>query len=159
MIDIGILIFDDVEELDFVGPWEVWNMVNMVSRFRGEADPFRVRLISSDGQQIRAAKGMRVLADAAIAQVEQLDIICVPGGQGARALLDQADVLDWVRSISKHAKWVTSVCTGAFVLSKAGLTQGKRLATYIGQHLRNLSNWVCPELWFPMSDMSAMETY
>ena len=43
MIDIGILIFDDVEELDFVGPWEVWNMVNMVSRFRGEADPFRVR--------------------------------------------------------------------------------------------------------------------
>ena len=104
MIDIGILIFDDVEELDFVGPWEVWNMVNMVSRFRGEADPFRVRLISSDGQQIRAAKGMRVLADAAIAQVEQLDIICVPGGQGARALLDQADVLDWVRSISKHAK-------------------------------------------------------
>ncbi len=130
MIDIGILIFDDVEELDFVGPWEVWNMVNMVSRFRGEADPFRVRLISSDGQQIRAAKGMRVLADAAIAQVEQLDIICVPGGQGARALLDQADVLDWVRSISKHAKWVTSVCTGAFVLSKAGLTQGKRLATY-----------------------------
>lgn len=130
MIDIGILIFDDVEELDFVGPWEVWNMVNMVSRFRGEADPFRVRLISSDGQQIRAAKGMRVLADAAIAQVEQLDIICVPGGQGARALLDKADVLDWVRSISKHAKWVTSVCTGAFVLSKAGLTQGKRLATY-----------------------------
>lgn len=130
MIDIGILIFDDVEELGFVGPWEVWNMVNMVSRFRGEADPFRVRLISSDGQQIRAAKGMRVLADAAIAQVEQLDIICVPGGQGARALLDQADVLDWVRSISKHAKWVTSVCTGAFVLSKAGLTQGKRLATY-----------------------------
>ena len=130
MIDIGILIFDDVEELDFVGPWEVWNRVNMVSRFRGEADPFRVRLISSDGQQIRAAKGMRVLADAAIAQVEQLDIICVPGGQGARALLDQADVLDWVRSISKHAKWVTSVCTGAFVLSKAGLTQGKRLATY-----------------------------
>ena len=130
MIDIGILIFDDVEELGFVGPWEVWNMVNMVSRFRGEADPFRVRLISSDGQQIRAAKGMRVLPDAAIAQVEQLDIICVPGGQGARALLDQADVLDWVRSISKHAKWVTSVCTGAFVLSKAGLTQGKRLATY-----------------------------
>ena len=54
----------------------------------------------------------------------------MPGGQGARALLDQADVLDWVRSISKHTKWVTSVCTGAFVLSKAGLTQGKRLATY-----------------------------
>ena len=130
MIDIGILIFDDVEELDFVGPWEVWNMVNTVSQFRGEEDLFRVRLISPDGQQIKASKGMRVLADAAIADVDRLDIICVPGGQGARPLLKQADVLDWVRSISERATWVTSVCTGAFVLSKAGLTQGKRLATY-----------------------------
>lgn len=132
MIEIGILIFDDVEELDFVGPWEVWNMVNEVSRYRGEADPFRVRLISPDGQQIKASKGMRVLADAATGDVEHLDIICVPGGQGVRKLIQQPDVVDWVRKISEKATWVTSVCTGAFVLSKAGLTTGKRLATYWG---------------------------
>lgn len=132
MIEIGILIFDDVEELDFVGPWEVWNMVNTVSRYRGESDPFRVRLISLDGKQIKASKNMRVLADAAMADVERLDIICVPGGMGARPLIERPDVVDWVKMISQNATWVTSVCTGAFVLAKAGLTTGKRLATYWG---------------------------
>lgn len=132
MIEIGILIFDDVEELDFVGPWEVWNMVNTVCRNRGEADLFRVQLISPDGKQIKASKKMRVLADAAMAQVAQLDIICVPGGIGARPLIKRKDVIEWVKMISRNATWVTSVCTGAFVLSKAGLTEGKRLATYWG---------------------------
>ena len=132
MIEIGILIFDDVEELDFVGPWEVWNMVNTVSRHREEISPFRVRLISPDGKQIKASKNMRVLADAAMVDVEQLDIICVPGGMGARPLIERPDVVDWVKMISKNATWVTSVCTGAFVLAKAGLTNGKRLATYWG---------------------------
>ena len=132
MIDVGILIFDDIEELDFVGPWEVWNMVNTVSRHRGEAAPFRVRLISPDGEQIRAVKGMRVLADVAMTDVSKLDIICVPGGIGARSVIQQSDIVDWVRLISASATWVTSVCTGAFVLSKAGLTEGKCLATYWG---------------------------
>jgi len=130
IIEIGILIFDGVEELDFVGPWEVWNMVNVVRRYREEPDIFRVRLINPDGQQIKAAKGMRVLADAAMSAVKNLDIICVPGGPGVRPLLGKSDIIDWVKDISKNATWVTSVCTGAFVLSKAGLTQDKRLTTH-----------------------------
>ena len=132
MIDIGILIFDGIEELDFVGPWEVWNMVNTVRRYYGEAEAFQLRLISPDGRQIKASKGMRVLADASIADIDRLDIICVPGGQGARSLLQQADVVAWVKQVADQAKWITSVCTGAFVLSKAGLTKNKRLATYWG---------------------------
>ena len=130
LIEIGILIFDDVEELDFVGPWEVWNMVNIVTRHHGEADRFRVRLISPDGKQIKASKGMRVLADAAIADIDHLDIICVPGGAGTRALNERPEIVAWVGEIAKEAAWVTSVCTGAFVLAKAGLTKGRRLATY-----------------------------
>jgi len=130
MIDVGILIFDGVEELDFVGPWEVWSSVNSVRQYHGETDAFRMQLISPDGGQIKATKGMRVLADTAMADVDQLDIICVPGGPGARSLLERADVLAWVQKISERAKWVTSVCTGAFVLSKAGLTENKRIATY-----------------------------
>jgi len=132
MIDIGILIFDDVEELDFVGPWEVWNMVNTVRSYRGEEEAFRVRLISPDGGQVRAVKGMRVLADASIDDVKSLDIICIPGGIGARALIQDESVIDWIKSIAPNCQWVTSVCTGAFALSKAGLTTGKRLATYWG---------------------------
>lgn len=132
MIEVGILIFDDIEELDFVGPWEVWSMVNTVTRHRDESEPFRVRLISPDGKQIKAVKGMRVLADAAMKDVKALDIICVPGGLGARSVIQSPEVVEWVRSISETATWITSVCTGAFVLSKAGLTKGKRLATYWG---------------------------
>lgn len=132
VIEIGILIFDDIEELDFVGPWEVWNMVNTVNRSRGEADAVRVRLISPEGGQVRAVKGLRVISDAAMAEVDSLDIICVPGGQGARPLIQQGDVVDWVAQISKTCTWITSVCTGAFMLSKAGLTNDKRLATYWG---------------------------
>ena len=132
MIDVGILIFDGVEELDFVGPWEVLTMVNTVSRYRGDPEPFRMRLISPDGQQIKAAKGMRVLADAAMTDVEKLDIICVPGGMGVRPVLEQPNIIEWVRNVAQTAKWVTSVCTGAFVLSKAGLTQDRRMATYWG---------------------------
>ena len=130
LIEIGILIFDGVEELDFVGPWEVWNTANAVRRYRGETDIFRVQLISPDGEQVKAAKGMRVIADVAMSEVKNLDIICVPGGPGVRPLLGKSDILDWVQDISKNAKWVTSVCTGAFVLSKAGLTQDKRLTTH-----------------------------
>ena len=130
MIEIGVLIFDDVEELDFVGPWEVWNMVNTVSRHHGDPEPFRVRLISPDGKQVRAVKGMRVLADTAMADVEKLDIICVPGGNGTRVVMQNPEFIEWVQRLAKQAKWITSVCTGAFVLAQAGLTKDKRLTTY-----------------------------
>lgn len=130
MIDIGILIFDDIEELDFVGPWEVWNMVNEVMRHGGEDNAFRVRLISPEGGEIRAVKGMRVLADASIAEVETLDIVCIPGGQGTRPLMNDKRVVDWIASVSQTCQWVTSVCTGAFLISKAGLAKKKRLTTH-----------------------------
>jgi transcriptional regulator GlxA family with amidase domain len=130
MIDIGILIFDDVEELDFVGPWEVWNMVNTVLRTRNENAAVRVRLISENEDQIRAVKGMRVLADTAISDVKSLDVVCIPGGQGVRPLIQKPQTITWVKDIAPTCKWVTSVCTGAFVLSKSGLTKDKRLATH-----------------------------
>jgi transcriptional regulator GlxA family with amidase domain len=130
MIDIGILIFNDVEELDFVGPWEVWNMVNTVLRAREERDAVRVRLISENGEQIKAVKNMRVLADVAIADVSALDIICIPGGQGVRPLIQRPPVIEWIETIAPTCKWVTSVCTGVFALSKAGLTTEKRITTH-----------------------------
>ncbi len=131
-INVGIFIFDHVEELDFVGPWEVWNMVNTVLKNQGKGDAFQVRLISPKGGQVRAVKGMRVLADVSMDEVDALDIICIPGGNGVRPLIQNAAVIEWVKYIAPKCSWVTSVCTGAFVLSKAGLTKDKRLATYWG---------------------------
>lgn len=132
MITIGIFIFDNVEELDFVGPFEVFSMINTVMRYEGEEDAVKVTLISETGGDITGIKGMRAGAHAAMNDIDALDIICIPGGHGARAQIENAAVVDWVARISKDATWITSVCTGAFVLSKAGLTDGKRLATYWG---------------------------
>ena len=132
--EVGILIFDDVEELDFVGPWEVLQMINTVARHLGEGDRVRVRLISPDGGDVTAVKGMRVGAHAGMDEVDALDVILVPGGNGTRPLIERDDVVDWVRRIGSGARLVTSVCTGAFVLAKAGFLKGRRAATYWGAY-------------------------
>jgi transcriptional regulator GlxA family with amidase domain len=130
MTNIGILIFDDVEELDFVGPWEVFQMVNEVARLRGEAEPLHNRLISRDGGDITAVKGMRVGAHASMTDIDALDVLLVPGGQGARTVIEDAALLSWIDRIAPGCDWVTSVCTGAFVLAKVGLLEGRRAATH-----------------------------
>ncbi len=129
---IGIFIFHDAEELDFVGPYEVFTMVNTVMQYEGKPDAVEVILISEDGRDITGKKGMRVGAHAAMADIASLDVICVPGGQGSRAQINNDAVIKWVQSTAPTCEWVTSVCTGAFILAKAGLTQGKRLATFWG---------------------------
>ncbi|MGB3455013.1 MAG: DJ-1/PfpI family protein [Litorimonas sp.] len=130
MKQVGILIFDDVEELDFVGPWEVFQMVNEVASLRGELMPLRNRLISRDGRDVTAVKQMRVGAHAAMHEVGDLDVLLVPGGYGTRALIKDADVMDWVVRTAAGCEWVTSVCTGAFVLAGAGLLEGRRATTH-----------------------------
>jgi transcriptional regulator GlxA family with amidase domain len=130
MQNIGILIFDDVEELDFVGPWEVFQMVNEVASLRGQAEPLNNRLITRDGGDITAVKKMRVGAHASIEEVDDLDVLLVPGGYGTRALMDDPGVMGWIARTASGCEWVTSVCTGSFLLSKAGLLDGKRATTH-----------------------------
>ena len=130
MKTIGIFIFDDAEELDFVGPYEVFTMINEVMQYLGEADGVKVLLISETGEDITGNKGMRVGAHAAMTDIKSLDIICIPGGPGARAQIQNKSVIDWVARSAKTCEWVTSVCTGSMILSKAGLTTGKRISTF-----------------------------
>lgn len=132
MKTIGILIFDDAEELDFVGPYEVFTMINTVLQHQGKSDAVKVILISKDGKDITGKKGMRVGAHASFTDINTLDVICVPGGQGSRAQIKDTDTIDWVKNIAPTCEWVTSVCTGSFILAQAGLTQGKRLSTFWG---------------------------
>ena len=129
---IGIFIFNDAEELDFVGPYEVFTMINTVLQHQGKADAVRVILISEDGKDITGKKGMRVGAHAVMHDIDKLDVICIPGGQGARVQINNQAVLNWVKEIAPTCEWVTSVCTGSFILAKAGLTKGKRLSTFWG---------------------------
>jgi transcriptional regulator GlxA family with amidase domain len=129
-IQIGILIFDDAEELDFVGPWEVFTMVNEVSAIGGHPLPHDVKLIAERDAPVRCAKGMRVLPDVTIAQCERLDVLLIPGGMGTRREAKNESILAWIRQVAAQCQWVTSVCTGALLLTAAGPAQGKRVTTH-----------------------------
>jgi transcriptional regulator GlxA family with amidase domain len=120
----GILLFDDAEELDFAGPWEVLTVAAMLA---GEG---RVVTIAESDRPIRCAKGMRVLPDHAFADAPPLDVVLVPGGIGTRREEDNPVLLDWLRAAGARAQWVTSVCTGSALLAASGLARGKRVTTH-----------------------------
>jgi len=129
-LKIGILVFDDAEELDFVGPWEVFTMANEMAKLAGNPVPHDVFLIAGREGPIRCAKGMRVLPDTTTAKCQSLDVLLVPGGQGTRREVGNASLLEWITSVSRDAKWITSVCTGAMLLTAAGPAKGKRVTTH-----------------------------
>ena len=129
-LKIGILIFDDVEELDFVGPWEVFTMGNEMAKHAGHSAPHDVVLIAENDAPVRCAKGMRVLPDKTSANCGVLDVLLVPGGQGTRREVNNTTLLGWIASVSRDAKWITSVCTGAMLLTAAGPAKGKKVTTH-----------------------------
>jgi transcriptional regulator GlxA family with amidase domain len=127
MTTYGLLVFDGAEELDFVGPWEVFTTSR---NMRGDTDT--VVLVAERADAVRCAKGMRVLPDYTLASHPQLDVLLVPGGMGTRREVDNAAVIDWIRAVSRTASWTTSVCTGALLLHEAGPARGRRVATHYG---------------------------
>jgi transcriptional regulator GlxA family with amidase domain len=129
---LGILIFNDVEELDFAGPWEVFNVANQVAEHDGAEKPFAAMLIAEEAGAVRCRKGMRVLPDATTEDCGKLDIILVPGGQGTRIEVKNEKLLAWIARVSADCTWITSVCTGAMLLTAAGPAKGKRVTTHWG---------------------------
>lgn len=124
--NIGIVVFDDAEELDVVGPWEVlafWAQMY-------PADGWAVSTMSRDGAMVRCAKGLRVMPDHAFGTVPPLDVLVYPGGMGTRAQLRDAEVLRWVRDQRARVALLTSVCTGALVYAAAGLLSGRPATTH-----------------------------
>ena len=121
-ITTGVLLFDDAEELDYAGPWEVLTMA------RKEGD--RVVTIAERPEPVRSAKGLRVVPDHTFADAPPLDVVLVPGGQGTRREVDNPALLEWLAGAAESAQWVTSVCTGSFLLHAAGPAKGKRVTTH-----------------------------
>lgn len=123
---LGIVVFNDVEVLDFTGPFEVFSVTNELNN----NEYFEVRTISVSDKMVVAKNGLKVVADCSIRDVNNLDILLIPGGQGARPLVNNSEFILWVKSVSKHCELILSVCTGALILAKAGLLDGLKATTH-----------------------------
>lgn len=127
---ISCLLFDRMTTLDAIGP------TTILSRLPGAEISF-VGLKKGEIRSVQSRLGM--MADYDLASAPQSDIIIVPGGPGVRDLLNNQEVLNWLRSGYRSAKWMVSVCTGSLLLGAAGLLQGRKATTHwtAFQELRN----------------------
>jgi len=135
---VGIVVFDGAEELDFVGPWEVFTAsaaLRAEAEVDGSADD-RVVLVAESSAPVRCAKGLRVLPDLTFADVTALDVVVVPGGRGTRREVENPLLLGWLRTVDATTTWTTSVCTGSFLLHASKVAEGRRLATHWGSEDR-----------------------
>jgi transcriptional regulator GlxA family with amidase domain len=131
---VGILIFDDVEVLDFAGPFEVFSRTRTVpgaeSRRTDESAPFETFTVARSGDKVHAIGGLDVVPRYSWTDAPPIDILVVPGGFGTRALLRDHATLAWLGEQAARARQVTSVCTGALLLAQLGLLRDRRATTH-----------------------------
>jgi transcriptional regulator GlxA family with amidase domain len=124
---IGIVLFNDFEDLDAMGPGEV---LGMFSKYSG--GDWQVVFVSQGGGPAKSFLGSRVMADHSFDDCPELDVIVVPGGFGTRPESQNAKMVSFLDKQGKDAEFVTSVCTGAMLLHAAGFLNGKRATTHWG---------------------------
>jgi transcriptional regulator GlxA family with amidase domain len=123
----GILLFPDVEVLDFTGPVEVFGMFA-----RYVEKDWQVITVAETTDPVLAIPSLRTLPDYSFDDCPPLDVLLVPGGLGTRPAVTNGRLLDFVRRSGANAQWVTSVCTGALVLQAAGFLEGRKATTHWG---------------------------
>lgn len=131
--NFGFLLFPDLEELDLVGPWEIFSL------WRDQTgEPENCLTVSETGGTVRCKKGLRIVADTDFANCPPLDALLVPGGDGRKTEMKNEKLLQFVREQAENAQAVLSVCSGAFILQAAGLLDGLRATTHwsVAQALR-----------------------
>jgi transcriptional regulator GlxA family with amidase domain len=125
---VGILIFNEVEVLDFAGPFEVFSLAAYPEN---GPKPFRVTLVAQTKEPVRARNGLRVIPDLDFGDAPEFDILIVPGGYGAEEIeIHNQVLLDWLRERAQSVAQLASVCTGALLLAEAGLLNGKKATTH-----------------------------
>jgi transcriptional regulator GlxA family with amidase domain len=125
---VGVLLFNQIEVLDFAGPYEVF----AAARDQSERTFFRV-LTVAEQREVTCFGGLQVMANATFADCPELDILIVPGGPGARTPERQAGMIRFVQDQSQRVALIASVCTGAFILARAGLLNGRKATTHSGR--------------------------
>ncbi|MBL3827291.1 DJ-1/PfpI family protein [Marinobacter sp. MW3] len=136
-MNFGILVFDGVEELDFVGPWEVLKIWSKIAD-----GPENCFIVGESQTAISCARGLSVNPQISFEDCPKLDYLLVPGGQGTRKEVQNRVLLEFVESQARHCQAVLSVCTGAFILHAAGLLADKKATTHWASlaRLRALGN-------------------
>jgi transcriptional regulator GlxA family with amidase domain len=128
---VGIVVYEEVEVLDFCGPFEVFSVTRLnEEKRREELSPFNAFLVAETTSPVVATGGMKVLPDYDLDSCPHLDILLVPGGWGFRHQMNNERLLKWIADRSRRVETLTSVCTGALLLGKAGLLDGKRVTTH-----------------------------
>jgi transcriptional regulator GlxA family with amidase domain len=126
-MNFGFLIFPGLEELDLIGPWE---MIGLWGKFFNGPNP--CLMIGEKPSPVVCAKGLSIHPDVDFSQCPPLDYLLVPGGQGTRTEVDNESLIQFVAEQDRHCRAVLSVCTGAFILERAGLLAGKQATTHWG---------------------------
>jgi transcriptional regulator GlxA family with amidase domain len=128
---VGILIYEEVEVLDFCGPFEVFSVTRVrEDKRRDEPSPFLPVLVAENMQPVTATGGMQVLPHHSMTDCPHLDIVLVPGGWGFRHHMKNSVLHGWLRERAAQAETLTAVCTGAMLLSSAGLLDGAQATTH-----------------------------
>ena len=119
-LDIGSLLFEGIDQIDLTGPFEVLSRIPNAT----------YRVYGKTAAPVRDLKGLRLTPDAALADAPPLDVLHVPGGYGQESLMEDTEVLSWLRQQAAGACRIFSVCTGALVCGAAGLLNGRRATTH-----------------------------
>lgn len=137
MHNVGIFLFNDIELLDFAGPYEVFSVTSELNDDR----LFKVFAISEDGAAIKAVNGLTVVPDFSFSDQPPVDILVIPGGVGTKAIMNKTEVLGWIKRTYESAKITMSVCSGARILGRLGILDGLETVTHheVIEHLREIA--------------------
>ena len=126
MLNIGIFLFNDVELLDFAGPYEVFSVATELQ----DNALFNVFTITEDGAGIRSVNGLKVMPDYDFKNHPQIDVLVVPGGNGTKIEMTKDTVLQWLKEQYTHSQITMSVCSGTRLLGKIGLLNNLKITTH-----------------------------
>jgi len=130
-INVGIFIYDNVEVLDFAGPYEVFSVTRLLDKPDfSDPSPFEILIISDGTTPVKTMSGMKIIPDFSFEDCPNLDILVVPGGLGERTLHSNQNISGFISSHAGKVKTLASICTGAFFLANAGILDKKRATTH-----------------------------
>ncbi|WP_194776829.1 DJ-1/PfpI family protein [Pararhodonellum marinum] len=123
---LALFAFEDMEVLDFAGPFEVFSVANQMEGY----SLLDIKVVSKDGKLLKARNGLQIQPDTSLADLEQVDILVIPGGDGSKAVIEDLKVMLWMEHHIPETEITFSVCSGARILAKLGYLDGREYTTH-----------------------------